>query len=446
MPEPLTCIQTTPRPVQDQVLTMALKLLQVRILHAVNIYASTESELHPVHYVKITCEEPDRRCFITASAPGSNPFWPCQIFKFEVASHSVMVVSVYLASGNAEMDKLMWKGEFHPSCFSDEWRDLSFSLSSSYELENQDGLSSVMYVAGRLVDAASLKGSVAEKVEGVQELQESKSPGVQGSMARVAGEAAQPRSPGVQVSMAEPGCQTLRFDLRVSSDAVAKLDQIRMALAQIPKGKPEFEGICRGADPLVHLNYVCAGYTSEGWVGFEKFGPVPEITDMKINLSHLCKNALVAYTVHFPGAMCHSVVWCLWEFCHLLCQKQIPYLPIVAHGVQLELDFVETPFGYGSKSLLLPDVRSRWPKASMAPYYSCWLLVDHFLEGLQRFLKSCNCWERSRITQSLSPASTSVTACLRQWFPYAFMGAWPLYPLKSLAKTVFSLFGFVGFS
>ena len=369
---------------------MAQQYLQVCVQEASNVYAIA-TEQHPAHYVEITCEEPGSPVFFTNSAPGANPRWPAEIFTLDLSSDRAVHFRLYKATGVQGKDVLIGKATVLSNMFGGkEWKDIRVEISPS----------TIVAVTGWLQDVTSPMNPTTE----------SRSPGVPQSRSPTT----ESHSPTAQESSVKP--MVLVFDLNVTSTPFQQIQAVRDGRLK------DFQGIRHGAHPCKDLSYIGAGYTPEGWTDGEHFGPVPQISEMKMALSRECKDSLTVFQVQCPGVLRETVTSCLRGFCELVGQQQIPHLPVIAHGIQLGLTFFIAKSGNGS-DMILPN-----PRSSPEPY-SYWSLVDHCLDGLQMFLMSHNCWGKSRGPQTLEfsmNTSSLNMSCLRQWFPYAVMGVWPM--------------------
>lgn len=195
-------------------------------------------------------------------------------------------------------------------------------------------------------------------------------------------------------------------------------------LTAVKAGNPESRGILPGANPLTDLSYVGAGFVSrrEGWDGGKNFGPVTYITERHVNTSKICSRQLEIFSGHHPRVLPEAAVTCLKAFLEAVGKREVPYIPILAHAIQLQLKFVMMGEESGEEGYPMPTTDgTRYAKS-----YVIWSLVDHCLEGLQQFLMSHNCWESRSPGVQAPPAGadrpSSNLRSLESWFPLMELG------------------------
>ena len=240
--------------------------------------------------------------------------------------------------------------------------------------------------------------------------------------ARVLGES---RSPGVQVSRGPSSMAPVElcFDPQAFGRAWERLNAAKV-------GSTQQRGIMPGANPLTDLSYVGAGFISrtEGWDGGMNFGPVAHITQKHMDTSKLCSRYLEIFTGHHPRVLQDSAVTCLKAFLELVGKREVPYIPILAHGIQLRLKFKLVGGESGQEPYPMPTA----DRADYNKSYCIWSLVDDCLEGLKQFLMSHNCWESRSPGVQAPPAGadrpSSNVRSLESWFPLMQLGCFDPCP------------------
>ena len=325
------------------------------------------------HYVRVASVG---EVHLTKFAQGENPAWDSAAYILHLPRPSTLQFGLWRDCGGPWDDILVGNATLPSSSFTDTAVEIPLTISVL-----SSGSEAKLWISGRVLDES--------------------------------------RIPEVQVSPG-PGCMA-PFELCFDVQAIGRGWECVNAVKQ---GARDLRGINPGACPLTDLSYVGAGFVSRraGWDGGMSFGPGPHNSQKLVNLSRICSRQLEIFSGHYPRVLPDAGVTCLKAFLEAVGKKEVPYIPILAHAIQLELKFTMVGADAGQEGYLMPTTHgTKYTKS-----YHIWALVDHCLDGLQRFLMSHNCWEAvghglQKPLPGADRPSSNVKA-LEGWFPLMGLG------------------------